>query len=106
MAPLPNEIYLIKYEYGKSDYERPCLIVDEVVSEKACILFISSAIDLFDPLRHYLLEDDEPDFLQTGLECTSFIDCERFIPVPVEDLLKKIGQLEGELEQNFRAWLE
>jgi mRNA-degrading endonuclease toxin of MazEF toxin-antitoxin module len=107
MSPKPNEIYLVRIRYGESLDIRPCVIIEAVSNKEIKIVVLSSSIDLYkaEPF-HFLIEKEEnPDFQNTGLKRTSFVDVEHIIPISISDLGKRIGILQGELLKNFQKFL-
>jgi len=106
MIPQLYEIYEARIRLNQAQYSRPCIVV-RIDRPGGCSVFpISSAMELYaGPRVHFKIETTDPDFSKTGLTVDSYIIGERFIPISDVDLLRKRGQIEGELLKRFMKWI-
>lgn len=102
----PNEIYLIQAEYKYSHDQRPCIILEVGTREKIKLALISSAIDLYDASRHFLLDSRHPDFPESGLRRTSYIMKDAVVEAEAKKLGKKLGELKQQLAKDFEKWAQ
>ena len=107
MTPKPYELYEAHVRLNAANYSRPCLVVSLEFKGGVSILPISSAMNLYSgPSSHFLIERRDPDFNKTGLVVDSYIVGEKIFELAVFKLIRKRGQLEGELLQRFKHWFE
>ncbi len=66
--PAPLDIYLVEVPLNRSSDFRPVVVVNVVDDEHANVVPISSAIDLYRPSQHFLIDKREIDFAATGPE--------------------------------------
>ena len=104
MNPKLYEVFLIRANFGLSADPRPCVILQEPQGERIKVGLVSSALD-FVSYQDFLIEDSVIDFPATGLKRTSFVSGAAFDEHKISDLIKELGQLEGELRERFMQWL-
>jgi hypothetical protein len=106
MNPQPKDIYIMQVTVGYSTYPRPCVII-EVIGDLVTVVPLSSALDLYNPVTDFMIENTHPDFIATGLQRTSYVSGQYSFAVPAADLSKKRrGCLSGELGKAFDEWME
>jgi hypothetical protein len=54
---------------------------------------------------HFIVRDDHPDFLGTGLEVTSYVVGAPIIEAERGRVLKVLGAFSGGLAEEFRSWI-
>ena len=107
------DIYRAKIQFGKSVDPRPCIVLREPTQDPdappgtlvVLVAPLSSQMDLYDPSRHFLLDDVDVDFAATGLRRKSYVIATAPAHVPVALLEKKYGALAGDLLVRFLFWL-
>jgi hypothetical protein len=62
-------------------------------------------MDLYNPHWHFPLDSKHPDFPATGLTKDSYISGEKFFEVPIDELGRKTGILQGNLAKDFDKWI-
>lgn len=97
-------IHLIKHNYRNNQDIRPCILL-HLDNDKAKIALTSSALDLYNPHRHYLIPKENPNFPLTGLKKTSYISIDQIHYVKKNDLIKQIGILEEPTSQELSSWI-
>ena len=102
MNPIPFEIYEANMQFGKVAYRRPCVVVSTLKDGRIFAMAISSAMELCKGLpAHFTIDETDPDFPKTGLKQTSYINLiDQYLMRP-EELIRKRGQIEGELLQRL-----
>ncbi|NUM36350.1 MAG: hypothetical protein HUU50_17560 [Candidatus Brocadiae bacterium] len=106
MNPQPKEIYIVQTIYRLCTDKRPCVVIEILKSGYVKFARISSAMDLYHLGRDFLIENNHPNFQDTGLKRTSYVSGEDFIEVPLSDVSKKtMGKLTGDLAKAFDKWL-
>lgn len=105
MLPRPLEVYQIRARYRNSWDPRPCVVLDPPLGDTVSVALVSGAMDLYDSTVHFLIEQDHPDFPATGLQRTSYVAGDMIVEAEIGSLLRKRGQLEGELGAAFRKWI-
>lgn len=70
MAPLPaiHSIHVARIQFRDSSDPRPVLVLRHVPPQEVSVALISSAMDLFERDRDFLLEQSEEGFAKTGLK--------------------------------------
>lgn len=96
----PFDIYLAEHPWRKSDYARPFLLI-RPTDGGAWSCFPMSTKDYDE--SPFEVNKNDPDFSATGLSDTSYIHDYRYEDVKTEEILKRKGQLEGDLLSRFRA---
>lgn len=105
MNPQPFEIYEANVRLEAVGYARPCLVVSVENQGKISVFPISSAMELYSgPHLHFRIDSTDPDFARTGLTVDSYVIGARYVPLDVCNLIRKRGQLEGELLKRFLKW--
>ncbi len=90
-------------QLGKSDDRRPCIIVE--MREPMWIVVVPcSSSDHYDPARDFMFHDWHEDFSKTGFVRSTYAIDGSFVEVPVSDVAKTIGRLEGDLAVDFLKW--
>jgi hypothetical protein len=94
----PFDIYIAKRKWRNSDADRPWLFVRPTV-----VGWLSFAISTKDyDSNPFEVREDHSDFPATGLDVTSYIyEAESFTEVRADQLLKRLGRLEGDLLDSF-----
>ena len=106
-TPSLFDIYDAHFNLGKVAYPRPCLIFAVSSTRKFSTHPISSAFDLYrGKTVHFRINRDDPDFITTGLTKDCYIIGDEVATLEIHDLIRKRGQLEGELLQRFKHWFE
>src|SRR5438105_1494750 len=100
----PDEIYWVKLRFGASDDYRPCIVLSADFST-VTIVRLSSAVELFNPAVHFWIDSSRPDFAATGLSKTCYADGSKILTIDSGRLVKRLGQLEGVLAADFKAWI-
>ena len=97
-------VYIIKHNYGYSQDIRPCILLD-FDDDKARIALISSALDLYNPHKHFIIKKENPNFPLTGLKKTSYVSIDQIFNVKKNDLVKQIGILEEPASKELSSWI-
>jgi len=106
MTPQRGEIYLVRAQWRQCTDIRPCVVVDvEADGTAVVVVLVSSARELYDPQRHFLIPENHPDFRATGLRRESYCWGDEMPRVSIARLGRKLGRLEGGLLRAFNAWL-
>lgn len=107
LTPKPFELFEAQIRLNAANYSRPCLIVSLKLKGSVSALSISSAMNLYSgPSFHFLIERRDPDFNKTGLVADSYIVGEKIFELETFKLIRRRGQLEGELLKRFKQWFE
>src|SRR5437773_703616 len=101
MNPQLFEIFWFRLPFGHSRAMRHCVVIEMAASGTVTLVRISSAMQLYDPYRHFRFDPGDPDFPATGLKKESFCDASKFFEVPASALPKPIGRLQGDLAAKF-----
>ena len=100
-----DRVYLIRVQWGKSSDARPCIILAPPDSRgRLQVAFISANMSLYNPRSHFYLSSADPDYIHLKLpkpEC--FVDENKY-EVLVNELVKPLGELRGELGIKFHEW--
>ena len=106
------EIYLAELQFRKSKDKRPVIILrppiqssDSPETELVQVAPISSQFDMFDRSKHFVIDDRDLSFEDTGLKHKSYIIANYPSHIDVNDLVKKKGRLAGDMLDQFRFWL-
>lgn len=105
MNPERLEVWLARIPWGHSQDLRPCIVVEAEENGFWSVACVSSALDLYDINRHFLLDKPLPDFKATGLHRTSYVSDEPIHELSRADFHKRLGRLEGELARDFDRWI-
>lgn len=103
-AYLVGDIYLARLKWRKCTDFRPCVVIGAPKDGKVRVVPISSALELRNIRKDFLIEDTDIDFKATGLKKTSFASDE-IQEVPLREFGPKWGRLEGDLAKRFWDWL-
>ena len=104
MCVQPGEIYWAQLQYGTANDLRPCIVLEDHKATVS-VVRISSALDLHNPLIHFWIDEQCPDFVVTGLRKTCFCDGSKIFEISTGRLGKRLGQLERGLARDFRTWM-
>jgi len=85
--------------------ERPCIVLEEPLASLVTIAPISAAAQLYNPLLHFQIPANHPDFPTTGLRRTSYVLGEDIRDVQASKLQERVGQLNGDLRTKFVQWI-
>ncbi len=112
MRPNPFEIWLARLPLGHSTDTRPWVVVlppqnDPEHPGKFSVTLapVSSALDLVGD-DDFPITPEDPEFLHTGLRKESFVIGDRAVRVRGDRLLRKLGELRGELGERFERWAQ
>ena len=105
MTISPLDVFRIKIRFGQADYPRPGVIVALSQNSDVRLVVISSKLDLYRPSEHFLIRDDHSDFSATGLKFTSYVVGAPIFAIKSNELLTRMGSLQGELAQEFKNWM-
>jgi mRNA-degrading endonuclease toxin of MazEF toxin-antitoxin module len=104
MDPKPLEIYLAQVTVGICTDIRPCVVLFPPKSGFVTVACISAQPDMRDRNMHFTIDKDHPDFPATHLDRSSYIMSNRIVDIPLADLRKFLGRLEGEPAKEFKDW--
>ena len=90
-------------QVGRSNDRRPCIVVGFRPPDQVIVNPCSSS-DAYDPAKHLMFRDTDPDYPKAGFKRSSYAVEEPFVQVPVADVVKVIGHLEGEFASRFLKW--
>jgi len=93
------DIYDAQISLGMCDDPRPCLIVEATAQDRVGCLPISTQSYRW---TAFPISDCDPSFAATGLSKNSFVLDERTVILPMNQLIKRRGRLEGNLLAEFR----
>ena len=62
-------------------------------------------MDLYNRTIDFLIRDDDPDFINTGLKKKCFIKGSPLVEIPLTLFTKKIGSITGEMSKNYDKWI-
>ena len=111
MPPRKYELYLARIPVGESDYARPWLVVSDPSPhpsrpDKVVVTAVplSSALDLFRERTDFLIRETDGGFGSTGLKRDSYVigDLPAFVDVTL--LRRRLGELSGEILEDFKSW--
>jgi hypothetical protein len=81
------------------------MLLTDPLDGRVTVAAISSAVDLFDAVRHFRIDEEHNDFSGTGLIKTSYVLGDEIREIDVADLRQRAGQLRGELLRSFQKWI-
>lgn len=90
-------------QVGRSNDRCPCIVVGFRPPDQVIVNPCSSS-DAYDPAKHLMFPDTHPDFPKTRFRRSSYAVEEPFLQVPISDVVKVIGRLEGEFARMFLEW--
>ena len=106
------DIYWAEIELQDSRDRRPVLIlspqwyIDEQPQDSLLIAPVSAQMDLLDRRRHFLINNNDPDFPETHLKKGSYIALDYSTPLRRECIFGYVGCLDGDLVRRFKSfWL-
>jgi len=98
-------IFRAQLQFRKCTDLRPWIVIDVRGEKEAVVLPISAQMDLYEgPGHHFLLDAAHPNFLETGLRRTCYIDDRFPVVVLMDQLVEYRGRLVGELATSFERW--
>jgi len=101
--PRPLEVRVVRLRLGHAEYPRPCIIVDVAPGGTATVMPLSTK-DYGQPGQSFRLDPIDADFPATGLAVTSYT-AGPARTVPLADIGRRKGRLQGALARAFEAWL-
>jgi hypothetical protein len=105
MSPLRGDIFLAEVIYNNCNDARPVIIVRvNKDGSFVAVSLLSSALKLFDPNRHFLLDESRGEFSATGLTRKSYASS-AIAQLDASRLIRKLGKLDGPLSAEFFDWL-
>ncbi|MCI0650975.1 MAG: hypothetical protein L0Z55_03745 [Planctomycetes bacterium] len=106
MGPRLFEIHLCTVPLRGNIDRRPWLVVAAGPSktDRFISIPISSQLDLYDEVAHFLLEQSDPDFPATGLVRTSYVIANNPVAIHANRFVRRLGHLGGELRERFELW--
>lgn len=105
------EIYNVKFEWRNCIDHRPVVVIapqwyiDNLPRQDVLVAPLSSAIDIQDTRRHYVVESEHPDFAETGLKKTCYVAVDYITSMPRTELGKCVGELSSPLSDGLRSFL-
>ena len=105
MPVQPLEIYQVDYPFRNSADPRPAVILEPELNGRVAIALISGQIDLFNPMLHFHIPKDDPDFHATGLTKPSYVAGDEIFEISTTKLLFKRGVFTGDLAVRFKRWI-
>lgn len=99
------DVWIVAIPYGASRDRRPCIVLDPPAESRVAVAPLSSAMGLYNSMLHFRIPDDDPDFVASGLRKTCFANGTEIHRVGASALLKRVGNLQGELLRKFRDWI-
>jgi len=104
MKPEPLEIYTAKMRLRECQDLRPCVIIYVGAGRSVEVLPVSGQLQMKDDYLSFGIEKDHPDFFATGLTRTSYVVDGGMQMLQTDDLMKRLGHLEGDLARDFKKW--
>ena len=107
MFPRPYEIYEARVKLNKASYSRPCVVITLPKDGNVVVLAVSTAMGLYRGLpMHFKIDSRDSDFVFTGLTADRYIIGDRSATLDLSMLIRKRGELRGELLKRFKDWIE
>jgi hypothetical protein len=78
--------------------------VVQLAGRNAVVAMISSQMDLYDAKRDFLLDHNDPEFRDTGLDRPCYVYGAYVASVPRRKLTDKLGRLGPRTSAAFEAW--
>jgi hypothetical protein len=103
MAQKIHDVCICEVALGPVDYARPCVVI-RVADDSLTILPISSK--LYESEHPFVIHDYHPNFSATGLSVTSYVYGAPVARIEPAKVKKVIGAITGDLEREFKKWIE
>jgi hypothetical protein len=84
-----------------AEYSRQAVII-EVNQNSYTVILVSSNFDLYNPTFDFVINDQHPDFLETGLDKKSYCVGQSILQKTPEQIAFYRGRLSGVLLDEFR----
>ena len=105
MTPVVGEFYLAKFRLKNCDDVRPCVVVEILEPDKILVGPLSSQFVLFNSHEDFEIQDQATaEFGATGLRRRCYIIGAEVVKVNTSILIKRLGQMTGFLDVQFREW--
>ena len=91
-------------QVGESNDRHPCIVVGFREPDLVIVNPCSSSPGKYDPAKHLMFHDWHEDFRRAGFLRSTYAVEEPFVEIPVSDITKAIGHLEGEFARMFLDW--
>lgn len=106
------EIYKsVEFKWRDCTDQRPVVVIapqwyiDNLPRQDVLVAPLSSAIDMQDTRRHYVIESEHPDFGATGLKKTCYVAVDYITSVTRTQLDKCVGKLSPALSDGLKSFL-
>lgn len=90
---------------NNSNDVRPCVVIDTAHNNYLVVMLVSGAYELRRPNLDFAIPKIASDFKYTGLTKPSYVLGDEIHEISETQILKKLGQLQGDLGKDFKKWL-
>ena len=98
------DVVLAVVHVGKSVDPRPCIIIDVLPDNEYLIMPCSKQFNLYKN-SDFKIPSTHPDFAASGLPWESYVINDRIHQIKGNEILRRYGQLIGDLADEFNKWL-